>query len=171
MQLWITLPRGLSHCEIHYIIWALIYGQLAKLYCCHISMILPFEMRKRSMPVATYGLPVGGLPNNGPVFVPLFVHLINTLSPFVRISSCTSFRSGTLLLLQMHISLLLQGHYAILLVERDYVKQNQAIKSRQLLLAYHFEIYHHDNEELELHFLLLFFWCVQWLLFIHRFYR
>jgi hypothetical protein len=58
-------------------------------------MILPFEMRNRSNPVATYGLPVGGLPNNGPVFVPLFVHLINTLSPFVRISSCTSFRSGT----------------------------------------------------------------------------
>ena len=58
-------------------------------------MILPFEMRKRSIPDATYGLPVGGLPNNGPVFVPLFVHLISTLSPFAKISSCTSFRSGT----------------------------------------------------------------------------
>jgi hypothetical protein len=46
-------------------------------------------------PVAIYGLPVGGLPNNGPVFVPLFVHLISTLSPFAKISSCTSFRSGT----------------------------------------------------------------------------
>ena len=58
-------------------------------------MILPFEMRKRSKPVATYGLPVGGFPNNGPVFVPLFVHLIITLSPFAKISSCTSFLSGT----------------------------------------------------------------------------
>jgi len=38
---------------------------------------------------------LGGLPNNGPVFVPLFVHLINTLSPFAKISSCTSFLSGT----------------------------------------------------------------------------
>ena len=54
-------------------------------------MILPFEMRKRSKPVATYGLPVGGLPNNGPVFV----HLIKTLSPFAKKSSCTSLRSGT----------------------------------------------------------------------------
>ena len=44
-------------------------------------MILPFEMRNRSKPVTTYGLPVGGLPNNGPVFVPLFVHLIRTLFP------------------------------------------------------------------------------------------
>ena len=58
-------------------------------------MILPFEMRKRSKPVATYGLPVGGLPNNGPVFVPVFVHLIKTLSPFAKTSSCTSLRSGT----------------------------------------------------------------------------
>jgi len=49
-------------------------------------MILPFEMRNRSKPVATYGLPVGGLPNNGPVFVPLFVHLISTLSPFAKAS-------------------------------------------------------------------------------------
>jgi hypothetical protein len=65
---------------------AVVYDQLAKLYCCHISMILPFEMRNRSNPVATYGLPVGGLPNNGPVFVPLFVHLISTLSPFAKIS-------------------------------------------------------------------------------------
>jgi hypothetical protein len=66
-------------------------------------MILPFEMRKRSKPVATYALPVGELPNNGPVFVPLFVHLISTLSPFARISSCTSFRSGTAaILLQTH---------------------------------------------------------------------
>ena len=54
-------------------------------------MILPFEMRNRSKPVTTYGLPVGGLPNNGPVFVPLFVHLISTLSPFAKISSCTVF--------------------------------------------------------------------------------
>src|SRR6187200_150222 len=74
--------------------WYLIYGQLAKLYCCHISMILPFEMRNRSKPVATYGLPVAGLPNNGPVFVPLIVHLISTLSPFAKTSSCTSFLSG-----------------------------------------------------------------------------
>ena len=58
-------------------------------------MILPFEMRNKSKPVTTYGLPVGGLPNNGPVFVPLFVHLISTLSPFAKISSCTSFQSGT----------------------------------------------------------------------------
>jgi hypothetical protein len=58
-------------------------------------MILPFEMRNRSKPVATYGLPVGGLPNNGPVFVPLFVHLISTLSPFAKASSCISFLSGT----------------------------------------------------------------------------
>ena len=58
-------------------------------------MILPFEMRNRSKPVATYGLPVGGLPNNGPVFVPLFVHPISTLSAFAKISSCTSFLSGT----------------------------------------------------------------------------
>ena len=58
-------------------------------------MILPFEIRNRSKPVAIYGLPVAGLPNNGPVFVPLFVHLISTLSPFARISSCTSFLSGT----------------------------------------------------------------------------
>jgi hypothetical protein len=74
---------------------AVVYDQLAKLYCCHISMISPFEMRNRSNPVATYGLPVGGLPNNGPVFVPLFVHLISTLSPFEKVSSCTSFLSGT----------------------------------------------------------------------------
>ncbi len=73
----------------------IIYGHLAKLYCCHISEILPFEMRNRSMPVAIYGLPVGGLPNNDPVFVPLFVHLIITLSSFAKISSCTSFLSGT----------------------------------------------------------------------------
>jgi hypothetical protein len=52
-------------------------------------------MRKRSKPVATYVFPVGGLPNNGPVFVPLFVHLISTLSPFERISWCTSFLPGT----------------------------------------------------------------------------
>jgi|GEM_PF-4276663 len=58
-------------------------------------MIFPFEMRKRSNPVATYVLPVAGLPKNGPVFVPLLVHLINTLSPFAIISSCVSFRSGT----------------------------------------------------------------------------
>ena len=59
------------------------------------SLILPFEMRKRSKPVTTYALPVGGFPNNGPVFVPLFVHLIITLSPSVRISLCSSFRFGT----------------------------------------------------------------------------
>ena len=88
---------------------AVVYGHLAKLYCCHISMILPFEMRNRSKPVATYGLPVGGLPNNGPVFVPLFVHLISTLSPFAKISSCTVFYLVQLLLLQMHISLFLPG--------------------------------------------------------------
>ena len=53
---------------------------------CDISMILPFEMRNRSKPVATYGLSVGGFPNSGPVFVPLFVHLINTLSPLAKTS-------------------------------------------------------------------------------------
>jgi hypothetical protein len=58
-------------------------------------MILPFEIRNRSKPVTIIGLPVGGLPNNGPVFVPLFVHLISTLSPFAKISSCTIFISGT----------------------------------------------------------------------------
>lgn len=52
-------------------------------------------MWNSSKPVATYGLPVGGLPNNDHVFVPLFVHLINTLSSFAKISSCTSFLSGT----------------------------------------------------------------------------
>lgn len=46
--------------------------------CCHSSIILPFEIRNRSKPVAICGLPVAGLPNNGPVFVPLFVHLIST---------------------------------------------------------------------------------------------
>ena len=71
------------------------HGHGAKLYCCQSSLILPFEMRKRSKPVATYVFPVGGLPNKGPVFVPLFVHLISTLSPFERISWCTSFLSGT----------------------------------------------------------------------------
>jgi hypothetical protein len=91
-----------------------IYGQLAKLYCCQSSMILSFEMRKRSRPIATYGLPVAGLPNNGPVFVPLFVHLINTLSPFAKLSSCTVFYLIQLLLLQMHISLFLQGHDIVL---------------------------------------------------------
>jgi hypothetical protein len=49
-------------------------------------MILPFEIRKRSNPVAIYGLPVGGLLNNSHVYVPLFVHLISTLSPFERIA-------------------------------------------------------------------------------------
>src|SRR6476619_3501227 len=73
----------------------IIYDHLAKLYCCYISAILPFEIRNRSKPVATYGLPVGGLPNNDPVFVPLFVHLISTLSYFAKISSCTIFLSGT----------------------------------------------------------------------------
>src|SRR5919204_1980675 len=72
-----------------------IYGQLAKLYCCQSSVILPFEIRKRSKPVTTIALSVGGLPNNGPVFVPLVVHLISTLSPFAKVSSCTIFRSGT----------------------------------------------------------------------------
>jgi hypothetical protein len=56
----------------------------AQSYIAAISMILPFEMRKRSKPIATYGLPVGGFPNNGPVFVPLFVHLISTLSPLAK---------------------------------------------------------------------------------------
>src|SRR5215212_786657 len=74
---------------------AAVYDQHAKLYCCHIYMILPFEMRNRSNPVATYGLPVCELPNTVPVFVPVFVHLISTLSPFAKISSCTSFLSGT----------------------------------------------------------------------------
>jgi hypothetical protein len=45
---------------------AIIYGQLAKLYSCQRSMVLPFEMRKRSKPVATYALPMSELPNNGP---------------------------------------------------------------------------------------------------------
>jgi len=67
----------------------IIYDHLAKLYCCHISAILPFEIRNRSKPVAAYGLPVGGLPNNDPMFVLLFVHLISTLSYFAKISSCT----------------------------------------------------------------------------------
>gem|GEM_PF-2788020 len=40
-------------------------------------------------------MPVAGLPKNDPVLVPLFVHLIITLSPFAIISSCVSFRSGT----------------------------------------------------------------------------
>jgi hypothetical protein len=31
-----------------------IYCQSAKLYCCQSSLILPFEMRKRSKPVTTY---------------------------------------------------------------------------------------------------------------------
>lgn len=51
-------------------------------------MILPFEMRKRSNPVTTIDLPVGGLPKTGLVFVPLSVNLIITLSPFARVSSC-----------------------------------------------------------------------------------
>src|ERR687883_1934089 len=89
-----TNKKGVKSKISRFTCYLSVYGQLAKLYCCHISMILPFEIRNRSKPVATYGLSVGGLPNNGPVFVPLFVHLISTLSPFAKISSCTSFPSG-----------------------------------------------------------------------------
>ena len=115
-------------------------------------MILPFEMRNRSKPVATYGLPVGGLPNNGPVFVPLFVHLISTLSPFEKISSCTSFLSGTAAILQLHISLFLLDLCVILQEELDCVKQNQTIEYHLLPLVFLLKKCHRDNEEPNLHF-------------------
>jgi hypothetical protein len=66
-------------------------------------------------------LPVGGLPNNDPVFVPLFVHLISTLSPFARTSWCSSFRSGIAAIIEDAYFLLLQGLCVNLQEELDYV--------------------------------------------------
>ena len=43
-------------------------------------MILPFEIRNGSKPVAIYGLPVAGLPNNGPV---LFHYLSILSTPYL----------------------------------------------------------------------------------------
>ena len=43
------------------------FSQLSSVYSCHISTILPFEIRNRSKPEIVMRLPVDGPPNSSPV--------------------------------------------------------------------------------------------------------
>ena len=63
------------------------YGHLPTPNCCHISAILPPEIRNKSKPVIVTGLSPGGMPTTSFLGVPVIVHRINTLSPFATTSS------------------------------------------------------------------------------------
>src|SRR5918994_5545922 len=63
------------------------YGHLPTPNCCHISAILPPEIRKKSKPVTVTVLSPGGMPITSFLGVPVIVHRSNTLSPLAMTSS------------------------------------------------------------------------------------